>query len=64
MLCDLAHTTDLSSAGIFTSNTSRAAMLLERAAFQSTGGQRCSRSLVSCCVAHVADALLEAEPKT
>ena len=36
-------------------------MLIERAALQSTGGKKRSRMLASCCVDHVADAMLKAE---
>jgi hypothetical protein len=55
----LAHTTGLPSTGIFTPNTSRAAMLRARAAFQSPGGKRPLRILVSCCIVQVANAVID-----
>lgn len=61
MLCDLAHHTGLPSAAIFTPNTSRAAMLIERAALQSTGDQKRVRMLVSFCVVPMADTVIEAQ---
>jgi hypothetical protein len=41
-------------------DTSRAAMLIQWAAFQSTGGKRHSRILVSFCIAQVANAVIAA----
>jgi hypothetical protein len=64
MLGDLTHPTGLASSGIFTPNPARSAVLREQAAFQSIGGQRGSRMLVSFCVAHVADATIEAHECT
>jgi len=58
ILCDLSYTTGLPPAGIF--NSSRSAMLRAWAAFQHTGGQKRVRMLVSFCVVHMADAVIEA----
>jgi hypothetical protein len=61
MLCNLAYSTRFPSAGIFIPDMSRSVMLIERVAFQNIGEEKLAKILVSCYIASVVDAVIEAE---
>ena len=60
MFCDLAHTTGLPVGAIFTPTMSRSAIPIAQVTFQSPRRTRRSKIFMSCCVAHVADAVIKA----